>query len=102
MIPVRNICPLGCQCEEVKDDAILRCTGYVKLAGKDPQSEQEIDEWRCVLGWIPILLIEIAQMNRGVSAAICSTRDEVTKRQDVFNLLAANSIKGRSQKVIPK
>lgn len=93
MIETRIICPLGSKCEEIKDAVLMRCAWYTKLVGKDPQSEQEIDEWRCAIAWLPIMQIEVAQTNRGQTEAICTMRDETIKRQDVFNILAAENIK---------
>lgn len=93
MIETRIICPLGSKCEEIKDQTLVRCAWFTKLVGKDPQSEKEIDEWRCAIAWLPIMQVEVAQTNRGQTEALCSMRDETIKRQDVFNILAAENIK---------
>jgi len=93
MIETQISCPLGSKCEEIKDNVLMRCAWFTKLVGKDPQSEKEIDEWRCAIAWLPIMQVEIAQTNRGQTDAICSMRDETIKRQDIFNTLAAETIK---------
>ncbi len=69
-IDVKYECPLGSTCEKVKDDSIIRCSWYVCIRGKDPQSEEYIDQWRCSMAWIPTLLVENAQTNRGQTQAI--------------------------------
>ena len=84
-------CPLGSKCEEVKDNKLHRCAWYTCLQGKDPQSEQHIDEWRCAMAWMPVMMVENAQTTRGVNSAVCSLRDESIKRQDIA--LQAMSIK---------
>ena len=93
MIETKISCPLGSKCEEIKDNVLMPCAWFTKLVGKDPQSEKEIDEWRCAIAWLPIMQVEIAQTNRGQTDAICSMRDETIKRQDIFNMLAAETIK---------
>lgn len=87
------ICPLGSKCEEIKSDTLYRCAWFVKLVGKDPQSEKEIDEWRCAMAWMPLMQVEVSQTNRGVAESVESLRNETIKRQDIFNLIASESIK---------
>jgi hypothetical protein len=93
MLEMSVFCPLGKKCEEIENSKAFRCAWFVKLIGKDPQSKNDVDEWGCAIGWIPIMLVEVAQMSRGTSASVISLRDETVKRQDVFNLLAAESVK---------
>jgi len=75
-------CPLGSCCEKIKDNKLHRCMWYTCLKGKDPQSDETIDEWRCAMSWMPIMMVENAQMSRGVNDAVCSLREETIKRQD--------------------
>lgn len=82
---IKMTCPLGAECEEIKDNQIRRCRWYVCLKGKDPQSEKEIDEWGCSMAWLPVLLIENAQTNRGQTQALESFRNEMVKGQNDFN-----------------
>ncbi len=78
-------CPLGHVCEEAKDGAIHRCTWYLQIQGKNPQSEEVIDRWECALVWLPILSVENSQTNRGQTAAIESLRNIVAEpRVKVF------------------
>lgn len=80
-------CPLGSECEEIKNNKIYRCRWYVALKGKDPQSEEMIDDWQCALYWMPILLVENAQTNRGQTRALESFRNEMVDGQSAFNNL---------------
>lgn len=73
--------------EKVKEDKngepyIERCPLYVKLRGKDPQSEKEIDEWGCAIAWLPVLLVENSQEARQAAAAIESFRNEMSRQND--------------------
>ncbi len=79
-------CPLGAKCEEVKlnsdgEQVLYRCPWYVKVTGKNPQSEEIYDEWRCAIAWMPILAIEGAQQTRQAGAAIESMRNEMVRGQ---------------------
>lgn len=92
-----DVCPLGCNCEEVKEDKdgqyISTCKWLVEVRGKDPQSEMEISEWRCSLAWTPTLLVENSQTNRGQTGAMESFRNEMVKGQEVFNGLMQKALK---------
>ena len=85
-------CPLGAKCEEVKTDTdgtqvMHRCDWYVRLRGKHPQSNEELDEWKCAIAWMPILQLEGAQMSRQVGAAVESFRNEVARAQPTLEVL---------------
>lgn len=87
---IKLTCPLGNTCEEIKDNQQYRCRAYTEIAGKYPQSEEMIKEWRCsIFEWLPILLIEIAQTNRGQTQALESFRNKMVEGQTIFNLLSA-------------
>jgi hypothetical protein len=75
-------CPLGSKCTEIKDNKVHRCAWYTKIVGKDAQGEEH-DDWACAIAWMPILTIEMANTNRGQTAAIESLRNETVKRQDL-------------------
>lgn len=76
---IKLICPLGSECETAKNDVIYRCAWYVKLRGKDPQSEQEIDEYRCAMQWMPLLQVEHSLFERQTGAAVESMRNETVE-----------------------
>ena len=90
MVDVVNTCPLGHKCEEIKDKAIYRCSWYTEVVGKNPQSEEVINEWRCAMSWMPMMMIENAQTNRGQTQAVESFRNEMVKAQDKVIALATN------------
>ena len=54
-----------------------KCPWWTQVRGKNPQTEEIIDEWRCAVAFLPMLLIENAQQNRQTGAALESFRNEV-------------------------
>ena len=90
-------CPLGSECEEIKDNKIYRCMWYTKVVGQDPNTGETVDDWSCAISWMPTLQIEMSQTNRGQSQAIESFRNETVKGQKEFNQLIQQGL--QSQKV---
>ena len=86
-VEIEYTCPLGSTCEEVKDGKIMRCAWYTKVVGKDPQSTESIDRWACAMSWLPTMMVEVSQTNRGQTAALESFRNETVKGQAEFNKL---------------
>jgi len=77
-------CPLGSDCEKIdlKTGKLNRCAWYTCLAGQNPQTGELIDDWKCAMAWMPIMMVETSNTNRGTSAAVISLREETIKRQD--------------------
>ena len=67
--------------EEDGKQVLLRCPLYVKLIGKDPQTGQPVEEWRCAIAWLPMLLVEGSKETRQTAAAIESFRNEMVRGQ---------------------
>nr|WP_315237727.1 hypothetical protein [uncultured Albidiferax sp.] len=72
-------CPLGSKCFEIKDDTVYRCAWSIKLVGNNPNNGAQVDERGCAMAWVPILLIENSQQQRGTAAAVESFRNEVAQ-----------------------
>jgi len=81
------ICPLGSECEGIKNNQQFRCAWYTHLVGQNPQGGPPIDEWKCAMAWMPLMLVENAQTNRGQTAALESFRNEMAEGQQTFNNL---------------
>jgi len=62
-------CPLGHTCSE--------CHWHIRLRGQNPQTGQEIDNEGCAIAWLPVLLVENSQQQRGTAAAVESFRNEM-------------------------
>lgn len=76
---IKITCPLGSTCETAKEGYIERCAWYTKLQGKDPQSNEPIDEWRCAMQWLPLLQIENSAQQRRTGQAVESFRNEMVE-----------------------
>ena len=69
-----TVCPLHkVDCSTV----CHKCPWWTRVIGKNPQSEEMIDDWRCAVALLPMLLIENAQQTRQAGAAIESFRNNV-------------------------
>lgn len=75
-------CPLGSQCETIKDEAIHRCAWYIKLAGTNPNTGETLDEHGCAMAWLPILTIENSRQQLSTSTAVESFRNEMVKANE--------------------
>lgn len=91
-IETKNNCPLN----NFEPCRQFDCAWFTQLRGKDPQSEQEIDEWGCAVAWLPVLLVENAQMQRQTGAAVESFRNEMVDANESSRqlLLTAAGIAG--------
>ena len=96
-IEVVLTCPLGSQCETIKDNKIHRCRWYKCVAGQDPTTGELINDWDCSIAWLPLLQIEMANTNRGQTAAIESFRNESVGQQQTFNNIMAHAVTERTK-----
>lgn len=81
-----NHCPLlNKKCIEHK------CAWYAHVLGKNPQTGADVTEYSCVVGLIPMLLIENSAQQRSTGAAVESFRNETVKRNDTLNQLLAHT-----------
>ena len=90
-----TICPLGSKCREIKNGEIHQCAWFVKLAGTNPQTGEQIDEYGCSMAWLPVLLIENANTNRSTAAAVESFRNEATNQAINTNNILIAAAQGR-------
>jgi hypothetical protein len=69
----------------------LDCAWFMKIRGKNPQTDQEVDEWGCAMAWMPVLIIENSQQQRQTGAAVESFRNEMVKANESnLQLLTTN------------
>mgnify|MGYP000023527211 CR=1 FL=1 len=67
----KTFCPL------IRKDCVKhKCAWYTHLVGKDPQTGQDIDNWGCAVGFIPLLQVELAGQTRGTTASVDKLREE--------------------------
>ena len=94
-LEVEFTCPLGSECEEIRDNKIYRCMWYTKMVGLDPNTGEHVDDWSCAISFMPMLQVEMSNTNRSQSAVLESFSNETVKGQTEFNKLI-------SSKVMPK
>lgn len=63
------------------------CPKFVVIKGHDPQTGVIVDRWGCADSFLPMLLIENAQMSRQTAAAVESFRNEVLKADERTNFV---------------
>ena len=83
----KTTCPLGSECEEIKNNVLHTCKWFTQIKGINPQTGEHVDERACAISLLPMLLIETAKENRGQTAALESFRNEMVKRADRARLL---------------
>jgi hypothetical protein len=84
-LEVKDNCPLN----GFKPCKKLDCAWFVKLAGTDPNTGKQIDEFGCAVAWLPLMLIENAQQSRQTGAAVESFRNEMVKQNEQSHDLLA-------------
>lgn len=88
-----NFCPL------LKKDCIgLKCAWITQVRGMNPNTGEEVDEWKCAVSWMPMLAIEIAQKSHQTGSAVESFRNEVVKANNQNQQLYITAL---NQGVIP-
>lgn len=79
----------NCPIDNFKPCRQFDCAWFSQVRGTNPQTGKEIDEYGCVISWLPILLIENSQQQRQTGAAVESFRNEMVKaNQSSLQLIA--------------
>lgn len=58
-----------------------RCNRWLQIAGKNPNTGEDVNRYDCIDNWTPMLLIENSQQQRQTGAAVESFRNEVVAQQ---------------------
>lgn len=82
MVDTVLTCPLGHQCEAVREGRIERCAWLVELRGQNPNTGEERNEHGCAMHWLPVLLVETSGAARSTSAAVESFRNEMVRANE--------------------
>ena len=69
-----------------------KCAWYTQVRGLNPQTGQEVDEWKCAVTWMPMMSVEIAQKTRGTTAAVESFRNETVAANERSNQLYTHAL----------
>ena len=96
-LEVKNNCPLN-GFEPCKQ---WDCAWWVQLKGKNPQSDEEFDDYACAVAWMPILTIHSSMEQAHTGAAVESFRNEMVKSNEASQkVLLATMNAAKDQKVI--
>jgi hypothetical protein len=92
----------NCPLDGFKPCRQLECAWFIKIAGTNPNTGKEVEEWGCSMAWMPMLMIENSQQQRSTSAAVESFRNEMVKNNEVGQrvLLAAAGVAPQAQTMI--
>ena len=77
------ICPLLSALRK-QDCVENKCRFWTHLMGKNPQSEGTVDKFGCAIEFLPILLVENAQMIRQAAASTDKVANQVQKSRAEF------------------
>ena len=70
------VCPLHkVDCSEV----CHKCPWWIRIMGKNPQTEEQMDHWSCAVSMLPILMVDNTAVNRGNTVAMESFRNGVVE-----------------------
>jgi predicted nucleic acid-binding protein len=87
-----QVCPLH---QKDVSEVCHKCPWWTRVIGKNPQSEELLDNWHCAIAILPMLLVENAQMQRQTGAALETLRNGVVEGVAEAVSLAADMAAGR-------
>ena len=85
-LEVKDNCPLN-NFEPCKK---LDCAWFIEMAGTNPQTGEQVNEWGCSMAILPMLMIENARQSSHTGAAVESFRNIMVEQQKEL-LSMANS-----------
>jgi len=80
---IEHTCPLGSECETAENNVIKRCSWYTKIAGTDPNTGKEVEDFGCAIAWLPTLLIESSQQSHKTTTAVETFRNEMVQSNEL-------------------
>lgn len=92
----------NCPLDGFKPCRELECAWFMKVAGTNPNTGKDVEDWGCAMAWMPVLMIENSQQQRSTGAAVESFRNEMVKANEVGQrvLLAAAGVPQAAQQMI--
>ena len=60
-------------------DVCHTCPLWTQIRGTNPNPGEPVDDWRCAVAWLPVLLVENSQMQRQTGAAVEDFRNELVR-----------------------
>lgn len=71
-----QVCPLH---QKDVSKVCHKCPWFTRIIGKNPQSEEFVDNWHCAIAVLPMLMVENSQQARATGAAIESFRNSTVE-----------------------
>jgi hypothetical protein len=92
----------NCPLDGFKPCRQLECAWFLQIQGKNPNTGEDINDWGCSMGWLPVLMIENSQFQRQTGAAVESFRNEMVKTNEASQriLLATAGIVPQTRQVL--
>jgi len=79
----------------------LECAWFTRVAGTNPNTGEQVEEWNCAVTLMPMLQIEISQKVRGTQSATESFRNEVVKANKENQQLYIQQSIANAKKIAP-
>lgn len=74
-----KLCPL------LKKECIEhQCEWYINILGLHPQTGETINDWRCAISFLPVLLVENSKEQRGTAASCDKIASQIFKSRSEF------------------
>lgn len=77
------------------------CPKFVNVKGHNPQTGADVDRFGCVDSFLPLLLIEGAQMSRQVAGAVESFRNEVVGASEAARQVKRDALIAFAREGVP-
>ena len=61
----------------------MDCAWFMKVAGTNPNTGKEIEDWGCAVTWMPMMLIENGRQQHSTTVAVESFRNEMVKNNEI-------------------
>jgi hypothetical protein len=68
------------KCRKLVSDGI--CDRWMHIIGMNPNTGVQVDQYRCIDDWVPLLLIENSKLQRETGAAVESFRNLIARQNE--------------------
>lgn len=79
MTPQSNITCHDTMHKKKCKDNFLNCWKWIQIQGVNPNTGEELNDWKCADAWMPILTLENSSQQRQSGAALESFRNEMVR-----------------------
>ena len=92
-IQVKQNCPL----DKFNPCRQFECAWFMKIAGKNPNTGKDVEDWGCAVAWLPVLMIENSQQQRSTSAAVETFRNEMVRANEISHHILLSNMQNNGQ-----